>query len=416
MCDNHGDLSVYWVWLNELQGIPLSAKRKLLGAIGGPMDIFRANLDDLVGVLSAGSRLAGDDATVSERFGNAERSNAAKRSSAAECDRVRKLAAVWSGRDLKNAESVLTHHGGHAIDFVCADDPQYHDIFDADIQAPLVLYYRGHLAPRGVPVVGVIGSRSCSSYGRMVTRVAVGEMVDRGQVIASGFSFGIDAIAHETALAFEGVSYAFLPCGLHKAHPAAHAALMERIADTGAVITPYPYGTESQPFRFIHRNRVLATWCDTLLVIEARIDSGSMRTGRAALAKGKPVLAVPNSLLDPRSQGTNQLLAEGARVYLTDRLSLGSGLESGQRYVSGQGHAQVHVSGQDLHQPACKASMHDAQASIVEALCDRAMTTSEIVLVVRGGTAPVMECLSEMELADKLEFRSDGRWHLSGGL
>jgi DNA processing protein len=389
------------------------------------MDIFRAGLDDLVGVL-AGSRLAGDDATVSERFGNAERSNAAKRSSAAECDRVRKLAAVWSGRNLGKAESVLTNHGGHAIDFVCAVDPQYRDIFEADIQAPLVLYYRGHLAPRGVPVVGVIGSRSCSSYGRMVTRVAVGEMVDRGQVITSGLSFGIDAIAHETALACEGVSYAFLPCGLHKAHPAAHTALMERIADTGAVISPYPYGTESQPFRFIHRNRVLATWCDTLLVIEARIDSGSMRTGRAALLKGKPVLAVPNSLLDPRSQGTNQLLAEGARVYLTDRLLQESGLESGlgqvqglaqvRAPVQGKGHAQGKGSGQDLYQPACNASMHDAQASIVEALCDRAMTTSEIVSVVRGGTAPVMECLSEMELADKLEFRSDGRWHLSGGL
>ena len=79
----------------------------------------------------------------------------------------------------------------------------------------------------------------------------------------------------------------------------ASAALMEKIADTGAVITPYAFGKEVLPFRFIGKNSVLASWCDSLLVIEARSKSGSMNTARSALQKGRRVLAVPNSLLEP---------------------------------------------------------------------------------------------------------------------
>jgi len=72
-------------------------------------------------------------------------------------------------------------------------------------------------------------------------------------------------------------------CGLHKAQPASHADLMERIADTGAVITPYAYGREALRFRFIGRNDLLASWCNTLLVVEAGMKSGSMYTARSAL-------------------------------------------------------------------------------------------------------------------------------------
>lgn len=79
---------------------------------------------------------------------------------------------------------------------------------------------------------------------------------------------------------------------------------MERIAETGLVLTPYAYGREALPFRFIGRNDLLASWCSSLLVVEARTQSGSMYTAHSALAKGKRV----NSLLEPKSSGTNLLL------------------------------------------------------------------------------------------------------------
>ena len=184
---------------------------------------------------------------------------------------------------------------------------------------------------------------------------------------------------------------------------------MEQIADTVAVITPYPFGKEALPFRFIGRNSVLASWCDTVLVIEARTNSGSMNTARSALKKGKHVLAIPNSLLTPSSSGTNQLLAEGAHVYLNDRLQgcdhtpLLSVIESSSSSFSAPSLFSTSL------------GHHDEEA-IIKALRSQGLTTAEIKVLVSDSSLSVMECLSNMELADKIMFRPDGRWHLVGGL
>jgi len=130
-------------------------------------------------------------------------------------------------------------------------DEHYRHIYAADKKTPLILYYRGRLSDPDIPVVGVIGSRSCTSYGCLVTKAAVSELVQKKNIIASGLSFGIDALAHKTTLKCQGVTYAFVPCGLHKAQPASHAALMEKLADTTAVITAYAFGKEALPFLFI---------------------------------------------------------------------------------------------------------------------------------------------------------------------
>ena len=147
------------------------------------------------------------------------------------------------------------------------------------------------------------------------------------------------------------------------------------------------------PFRFIGRYVLLASWCDSLIVFESGGKGGSMNTARSALAKGKRVLAVPNSLLEPRSWGTNQLLVEGAKAYLNEKL----------------------LRGDTDHRPASGKSAHGGEGTIIGALRDKAMATSEIVLLVGDSGCAVMEYLTDMELADKLEFRSDGKWHLVGG-
>ena len=249
-----------------------------------------------------------------------------------------------------------------------------------------------------------------------MTKAAVEDLVGEGNIIASGLSFGIDALAHKTTLNNHGVTYAFVPCGLHKAQPASHTALMEQIADTGAVITAYPFGKEALPFRFIGRNSVLASWCDTVLVIEARTNSGSMNTARSALKKGKHVLAVPNSLLEPHSSGTNLLLAEGAQVYLNDRL-LGCDHTPQLSVIESSSFSSSSLSSSSFPS-SCSSScstLHDEEA-IIKILRSQSLTTAEIGALVPDSTLSVMESLSNMELADKVKFRPDGRWHLVGGL
>ncbi len=211
--------------------------------------------------------------------------------------------------------------------------------------------------------------------------------------MASGLSFGIDALSHKTALDHGGITYAFLPCGLHKVQPASHTALAQRIVERGAIISPYPYGKEALPFRYIGRNDLLASWCDTLLVVEASVKSGSMHTARSAMTKGKQVLAVPNSLLEPKSRGTNVLLTEGARAYINNRLAQKDTARLSHTLVEGD----------------------DRQTSVLQRLAAGGMATGEIAYALGCEITDTMGLLTDLELSDRVEYRADGRWHLVGG-
>ena len=130
---------VYWVWRNDLRGISTAVKRTLLKELGDPKEIFHASLSTVADVLAR---------------------------SGARRDAGHALPTVWSQRNLRYAEGVLTKHEKQDIKTLCANDWRYTAIFQRDAQAPLVLYYRGNLAEPDVPVIGIIGSRSCTSYGR----------------------------------------------------------------------------------------------------------------------------------------------------------------------------------------------------------------------------------------------------------
>ena len=184
---------VYWIWLNELREIPLRTKRTLLTLLGSPKHVFSAPYNDITEVHVNHSKHL--KATANKRH------------------HLDRLAPLWSQRSLKQAETVLSMHEKHRIKTLCATDSPYSHIFTRDANVPLVLYYRGRIAQPEVPITGIIGSRACSSYGREVTKAAVYQALSRKEIIASGLSFGTDALAHETTLSHQGLTYAFLPCG-----------------------------------------------------------------------------------------------------------------------------------------------------------------------------------------------------------
>jgi DNA processing protein len=166
------------------------------------------------------------------------------------------------------------------------------------------------------PCVAVVGPRAPSATGRAVARRFGTELARARVAVVSGLATGIDAVAHLAALDEGGVTVAVQACGPDRVYPAHHRRLAERIATRGAVVTEFPVGTPPLPAYFPLRNRLISALSHAVVVVEARVRSGSLVTARHAADQGVDVFAVPGPVDVPTSAGTNRLLRSGAAVAL----------------------------------------------------------------------------------------------------
>lgn len=164
------------------------------------------------------------------------------------------------------------------------------------------------------PVVAIVGSRRATSQGRAFARDLAERLAERGAVVVSGMAHGIDAAAHEGALAAEGTTTAVLGCGVDVRYPRRNRALAERVAATGALVSEYWPGTPPAPWRFPARNRIVAGLAQAVAVVEAGRRSGALITADFGLELGRPVLAVPGWPASSASEGCNGLLRAGAAL------------------------------------------------------------------------------------------------------
>jgi DNA processing protein len=165
------------------------------------------------------------------------------------------------------------------------------------------------------PVVAVVGSRRTTPYGQQVTVELATKLAEQGVVIVSGLALGIDALAHQSALAAGGTAIAVLPGPVDHIVPATNYRLAQQILDNGGVlVSEYPSGTPALKQQFIARNRIVAGLCQALVITEAGEKSGALHTARFASDQGKDVLVVPNNIHARQSIGTNNLLKRGAGV------------------------------------------------------------------------------------------------------
>jgi DNA processing protein len=162
------------------------------------------------------------------------------------------------------------------------------------------------------PKVAIVGSRKATAYGRNITTKLSQELAAAGVVIISGLAYGIDVVAHQAALAANGVTVAVLPTGLDQIYPAAHAHIGHQILLHGSLITEYKQASPGFKANFIARNRLVSGLADVLLITEAAVNSGSLHTARFALEQGKTVMAVPGNINSPTSEGCNNLIKSGA--------------------------------------------------------------------------------------------------------
>ena len=175
---------------------------------------------------------------------------------------------------------------------------------------PPMLYVRGRVELLARPTVAVVGARNGSAAGLRLTRMLSAGLGDAGFVVASGLARGIDGAAHEAALAAGTI--AVLAGGIDFQYPPEHEALQERIAREGCLVSEQPPGFQPRGQDFPRRNRIVSGLSLAVVVVEAAKRSGSLITARMAAEQGRLVLAVPGHPLDPRAEGTNGLIRQGA--------------------------------------------------------------------------------------------------------
>lgn len=252
------------------------------------------------------------------------------------------------------------------------------------------------------PMVAVVGSRNASAAGRKIAGQIAAGIGEAGYVTVSGLARGIDAAAHEAALPFGTV--AVMAGGLDRLYPPENIGLARRIVESGgALLSEMPFGWEPRGRDFPRRNRLISGLAVGTVVVEAALKSGSLHTARFAAEQGRIVLAVPGSPLDPRAEGTNMLIRDGATL------------------VANAGHVLEAVASQvDLMLSPPRAEEDEdgfraddvaptARRAVIEALSPTPTPVDDIVRASGLPAGAVLTILLELDLAGRLERHRQGR-------
>ncbi len=191
-------------------------------------------------------------------------------------------------------------------------DPGYPKRLAETEGGPPLLYAAGDLSVTDMPTVAIVGSRNCSALGRRLVSVMAHDLGTEGFAVVSGLARGIDAAAHQATLTTGTI--AVLAGGHGHIYPAEHEELAGAIREKGALVTETPPDWVARAKDFPRRNRIISGASYGVVIVEAAARSGSLITARFAAEQGREVFAVPGSPLDPRAEGTNKLIRDGATL------------------------------------------------------------------------------------------------------
>ncbi|WP_276947792.1 DNA-processing protein DprA [Acetatifactor muris] len=203
------------------------------------------------------------------------------------------------------------------IEILTIDEEEYPERLREIPDAPYGIFVRGKLPVADAPAVAVIGARDCSEYGKYVAAELGAVLGQQGVIVVSGMARGIDGISQEAAMKAKGRSLGVLGCGVDICYPAQNRRIYGQLLETGAILSTYPVGTPARPQNFPPRNRIVSGLADAVVVVEARLKSGTLITVDMALEQGRDVYVVPGRVTDRLSDGCNRLLRQGAEVLLS---------------------------------------------------------------------------------------------------
>lgn len=290
--------------------------------------------------------------------------------------------------------------------FVALGEADYPPFLRAVEGPPPILAVAGDPATLTRPCVAVVGSRNASLAGRKFAGMMARGVGEEGFVIVSGLARGIDAAAHEAAIPTGTIGV--LAGGLDRVYPPEHEPLVARIlAAGGAMVSELPFGWEPRARDFPRRNRLISGLSLGVILVEAARRSGSLHTARFAAEQGREVFAVPGSPLDPRAEGTNDLIRTGATLvtapeHVIESLApqLGRDPPPSSAWESDRGGPGVRLE---------QEAPEDLRALVLEALGPTPIAVDEIIRATGARPGLVHTILLELALAGRLERHSQGR-------
>jgi len=226
--------------------------------------------------------------------------------------------SVWKKLSISQKENIDPYEEWEKIekqkvDFIISSENKYPDLLKEISYSPSSFYIKGEI-PEEAPYIAVVGTRKVSAYGKLVTEKLVKELVRYNFIIVSGLAYGVDTIAHESALKNQGKTIAVLGSGLNNIYPYSNKRLSQEIAKRGALISEYPLDAPALRSYFPWRNRIISGLSLATVVIEAPEKSGALITAQFALEQNREVFAIPGSIFNKNSIGTNGLIKQGAKL------------------------------------------------------------------------------------------------------
>ena len=358
--------------LNGLPNIgPVSLRRLLDRFEGDPLAVLEANLSQLTVVAGVGDVIASTIRDWERHF------------------------------DLAREEELLARHG---VAFVTMHDPEYPQILLETYDPPIGLYFKGDYR-MPAPCVAMVGTRRPTLYGRGIARRLAADLTRLGFCVISGMARGIDSESHGGALDSNGPTVAVLGCGLDIIYPPENLDLYRQIAETGAVVSEFPFGRRADRQSFPMRNRVVSGLSLATVVIESGNSGGSMITARFAGEQGRHLFAVPGRIDQHSSAGCHQLIRDGATLLtsvdeLVAELNFGGqlrlNLETGESKAEGRQKLPV-------------ADLDETERAVADSLSDGGILYPDSIARLTGFPVPtVTASLMMLELKGVVSKRADG--------
>lgn len=271
----------YWLWLSSISDIgPVNAKR-LIEHFKSPELVWKASEKQLKMV-----------------------------------DGIREniVRAILSNKDEKFLNKELYKIKKYNVNAITLSDDTYPYNLKNIYSPPILFFAKGNIKPEDINAIAIVGSRNATAYGLKVAYDLARQLSQIGITVVSGMARGVDTAAHKGAIDGGGRTIAVLGCGLDVIYPPENKNLMNKITENGAVVSEYLLNTPPDAKHFPARNRIISGLCLGVVVIEANIRSGSLITADFALEQNREVFAIPGQIFSKSSQGTNNLIKQGAKI------------------------------------------------------------------------------------------------------